>query len=250
LTGATLPGTVGLPFWQSWPVQALLVEVVVLRVVLVAPLSGAPPEEPPDPDPDPRPDPDPALVVLVVVLPDPGAVEEVTVVVGAVTVPVADEARWVWVWVVPIVVERALCDPPQALSPSVRTSEPSRAASIDRLRPRPMRERSGWLLQALARFAHERDRFGEDDRHHRAQLLGLLLRRALDVDAVDRRHGEIDREFDGVVRPREPLRTLHLLGELAEPALQIVGITEHTAEAASFHGSHGSSPELRLSMGS
>ena len=32
------------------------------------------------------------------------------------------------------------------------------------------------LLQALARLAHQRDRLGEDDRHHGADLLGLLAR--------------------------------------------------------------------------
>ena len=68
-------------------------------------------------------------------------------------------------------------------------------------------------------------------------LLGLLLGRALDVGAVHRRHGQIDRELDRVVGPGQPLSALHLLGELAEPALQIVRVTEQSAEAASFHAS-------------
>jgi hypothetical protein len=34
-TGGTLPATVGLPFWQSWPVQELDVVVVVVEVVVV-----------------------------------------------------------------------------------------------------------------------------------------------------------------------------------------------------------------------
>ena len=43
------------------------------------------------------------------------------------------------------------------------------------------------LLQTLARLAHERHCLGEDERDHAAELCGLLLGAALDVDAVDRR---------------------------------------------------------------
>src|SRR5215210_3099736 len=93
--------------------------------------------------------------------------------------------------------------------------------------------RPGALLQARAGLAHQRDRFGEHDRHDRADLLGLLLGRALDVDAVDRGHGEVDRELDRVVGPRELLLALHLLGELRHAPLQFLWIAEQTAEA--FH---------------
>ncbi len=62
-TGGTLPGTVGLPFWQSWPVQEVDVVVVVVVVLVVPPLRPAPPEDPPDPDPEP--------VFAEVVVPDP-----------------------------------------------------------------------------------------------------------------------------------------------------------------------------------
>jgi hypothetical protein len=36
---------------------------------------------------------------------------------------------------------------------------------------------------------------------------------------------------------------MHLLGEFAEPALELVRIAEQTTEAASFHEAHGSRPE-------
>src|SRR5262249_50183807 len=41
------------------------------------------------------------------------------------------------------------------------------------------------LRQALARLAHQRDGLREDRGHHGADLLRLLLRRALDVHPVD-----------------------------------------------------------------
>src|SRR5687767_13553833 len=62
--------------------------------------------------------------------------------------------------------------------------------------------------EALARLAHERHGLGEHGGHHAADLLGLLLRRALDVDPVDRRDGHVDRELDRVVGPGEALRAL------------------------------------------
>ena len=90
--------------------------------------------------------------------------------------------------------------------------------------------------EALARLAHQRDRLGEDGRHHLADLLGLLLGRALDVDAVDRRHRHVDGELDGVVGPSEVLGTLHLLGHLLETLLEI-RVVEETTEA--FHAPEG-----------
>src|SRR6185295_11601339 len=58
-------------------------------------------------------------------------------------------------------------------------------------------------------------------------------RRALDVDAVDRRDRQVDRELDRVVGPRQLLLALHLLGELRHPPLQLVRVAEESAEA--FH---------------
>src|ERR1700753_2208385 len=98
------------------------------------------------------------------------------------------------------------------------------------------------LLQALARFAHERNRLREHDRHHRANLLGLLLGCALDVDAVDRCDRQVDRKLYGVVCPSETLGSLHLLGELPQPALKVLGVTEEIAESAAFHVANGSRP--------
>ena len=62
---------------------------------------------------------------------------------------------------------------------------------------------------------------------------GLLLRGALDVDAVDRRDGHVDRELDRVVRPRQRLGGLHLLGHLLHASLE-VWVVEEAAET--FHG--------------
>src|SRR3954451_7447628 len=89
------------------------------------------------------------------------------------------------------------------------------------------------LPQALARLAHQRDGLREDGGHHRADLLGLLLGGALDVDAIDRRDGEVDRELDRVVRPGQLLLALHLLRELRHPALELLGIAEQATKA--FH---------------
>jgi hypothetical protein len=97
------------------------------------------------------------------------------------------------------------------------------------------------LLQALARFAHERNGLGEDHGHNGPQLLGLLFGRPLDVGAIHRGDRQIDGQLDGVISPGQPLRALHLLGKLAEAALQIVRVAEQTAETTSFHASNGSS---------
>jgi hypothetical protein len=124
--------------------------------------------------------------------------------------------------------------PPQPAATRTMTS----AATISD--PRRIGVDPRGLLQALARFAHERDGLGEDDGHDRAQLLGLLFGRPLDVDAVDRGHRQVDGQLDRVVGPGETLRALHLLGELPELALQVVGISEQAAESTSFHNLHGS----------
>ena len=94
--------------------------------------------------------------------------------------------------------------------------------------------RTAPLLQALTRLAHERDRVGEDHRHDRADLLGLLIDRSLDVDAVDRRDGHLDRELDRVVGPDEALLGLHRLRELGHLLGQLVGVAEESSEST-FH---------------
>jgi hypothetical protein len=85
-TGGTLPGTVGLPAWQSRPRQTLLIEVVVVvRVVVVPPLSEAPPE-PPEPEPELEPAPVPGVVAVGVAAGETtAALLEVVVLVEAVT---------------------------------------------------------------------------------------------------------------------------------------------------------------------
>ena len=88
------------------------------------------------------------------------------------------------------------------------------------------------LGEALARLAHQRHGLGEDRRHHRADLLGLLLGVALQVHAVDRGDGHVDGELDRVVGPGEVLGRLHLLGHLLQPALK-VRVVEKASEA--FH---------------
>jgi hypothetical protein len=129
LTGATLPGTVGLPPSQSSPVQVELVDVVVP--------SPAPPEPPPEPvdvvvlvvEPGPEP-PEGALVGLV-------DCDRVTVELGSVTV--LDVCEWLAVeppLVVVFVVKPEPEPEPHAETPRPSVSAPNRAATIDLLRPR------------------------------------------------------------------------------------------------------------------
>ena len=78
----------------------------------------------------------------------------------------------------------------------------------------------------------------------------LLLGRALDVDAVDRRDGHVDRELDRVVGPGQLLLALHLLGELRHPALELVRVAEEASEST-FHALHRrSSCTVALRLGS
>ena len=93
-------------------------------------------------------------------------------------------------------------------------------------------EPAAGLGKPLARLAHQRDGLGEDGRHHRADLLGLLLGVALQVDAVDRSHRHVDRQLDRVVGPGEVLGRLHLLGHLLQALLK-VRVVEEASEA--FH---------------
>ncbi len=65
---------------------------------------------------------------------------------------------------------------------------------------------------------------GKIDADHRADLFGLGVGAALQVDAIDRRDGHIDGEFDRVVRPRQALLTLHLGGELGKAPLELLWI--------------------------
>jgi hypothetical protein len=138
----------------------------------------------------------------------------------------------------PVPVPVAVVCPPPELPPQPAATRTTTSAAT--IRDTKRIASSSVLLQALARFAHERDGLGEDNGHDRAQLLGLLLGRPLDVDAIDCGHRQIDGQLDRVIGPRETLSALHLLGELSEPALQVVGISEQAAESTSFHTPHGS----------
>ena len=50
--------------------------------------------------------------------------------------------------------------------------------------------------------------------------------RAGQLEAVDRGDGHVDRELDRVVGPGDPLRGLHLLGQLLHPGAELVRVTE------------------------
>ena len=91
------------------------------------------------------------------------------------------------------------------------------------------------LLKSLARLAHERHGLGEHAGHHRADLVRLGLGVALQVHPLDGCDGHVDRELDRVVRPRQALLSLHLLGELREAPLQLLGITEQVSESTALH---------------
>jgi hypothetical protein len=189
---------------------------------------------------------DDRVLVVVLVLVDVVGVELVDVVVGdSVLVPVA--VSMPVVCAAAVVVElvellEVVCWLPQPVR-AVRSA----AVAKTHVRIRESTNAKGGvlggrLLKALARFAHKGHGFGEDGGHDGPQLLGLLIGRALDVDPVDRCHRQIDGELDRVVGPGQLLGALHLLGELSEPALQIVRVTEQSSEAAAFHVLDGSSP--------
>src|SRR5689334_22802767 len=98
------------------------------------------------------------------------------------------------------------------------------------------------LLQALPGLAHQRHGLREHGRHDAADLLRLLGRRALDVDAVDGRDRHLHCEADRVVGPGQLLLALHLLRELRHAALELVWVAEESTKA--FHAptvarSHG-----------
>ena len=58
----------------------------------------------------------------------------------------------------------------------------------------------------------------------------LLLRVALEVEAVEARDRHVDGQFDRVVGPGHLLRSLHLLGELLHAPAQLVRVAEEAAE--------------------
>jgi len=91
------------------------------------------------------------------------------------------------------------------------------------------------LLKPLARLAHERHGLREHPSHDGADLLCLVLGVALDVDAFDRRDGHIDSQLDRVVGPCQALLSLHLLGEVSQPSLQLVRVAEQVSEATAVH---------------
>src|SRR5437868_11830979 len=107
-----------------------------------------------------------------------------------------------------------------------------------------MRARLG---EALARLAHERHRLREDDPDRVANLDGLLVAAAREVEAVDRRDGHVDRQLDRIVRPRHALGVLHLVRELAETLTKLIRVAEEVESFASFHAmdvSRSSRPDV------
>jgi hypothetical protein len=70
----------------------------------------------------------------------------------------------------------------------------------------------------------------------------LLVSRALNIGAIHRRDGQINRQLDRVVGPGQALGALHLLRELAQPALELVRVAKHSSEATAFHIVNGSWP--------
>ena len=93
--------------------------------------------------------------------------------------------------------------------------------------------------EPLARRADERDRLGEQDAHRVAEGDRLLVRPALRLDLAQRGGGQLDR---GVQRQRRELLALCLrdrlrllLGELAQAAHQILGVTAKGKVEAAFH---------------
>ena len=109
---------------------------------------------------------------------------------------------------------------------------PERARAL-RQRARALRQTR--LLQPRARLAHERHGLGEDERHDGADLFGLRLGAALQVDALDRRDRHVDGELDRVVGPGQFLLALHLIGELREAPLQLLRVSEQVSETATLH---------------
>ncbi len=91
------------------------------------------------------------------------------------------------------------------------------------------------LLKALPGLAHERDGLGEDARDHGADLLGLRLGVALDVDSPDGSDSHVDGELDCVVGPHETLVALHLFCELSQAPLQLLGVAEQISESTTVH---------------
>src|SRR5438128_7235278 len=97
--------------------------------------------------------------------------------------------------------------------------------------------RSPLAHESLTRCADERYRLGEEHAHRVPHRRRLLLGRTRDVDALERRAGQLDGRIQGQRRELLPLglrdRLRLLLGELAQPAHQILRVTtERKSEAA------------------
>src|SRR5947209_19106098 len=90
--------------------------------------------------------------------------------------------------------------------------------------------------ETLARLAHERDRLREQQPDSVADLGRLVLRVALQIEAVDRGDGYVDGELDRVVGPRDLLGALHLLCELGHPAAQLLRVAEEAERVFRGHG--------------
>src|SRR3954462_12992340 len=96
----------------------------------------------------------------------------------------------------------------------------------------PVRPRTKASAEAFAGLADQRHGLGEEDADRVADLHRLLVGVAGEVEAVDRGDGHLDRQLDRVVGPGDPLRGLHLLGELLHAGTELVGIAEKIERAA------------------
>ena len=97
----------------------------------------------------------------------------------------------------------------------------------------------GLAHEALARRRHEGDGLGEEDPHRVAQSERLGVRRPLDLQAFQRRagqlHGRVERER-GELLPLRLVDGLGLaLGELAQPAHELLGIAPERKAEFTLH---------------
>src|SRR5882757_3130922 len=89
-------------------------------------------------------------------------------------------------------------------------------------------EWGGGLREALAGFADQRDRLGEQQPDRVSHLHRLLVRIAAQLQPADRGHGHTDRQVDRLIRERHLLLLLGLLHEAGQLPLDLLGVT--TAE--------------------
>ena len=84
------------------------------------------------------------------------------------------------------------------------------------------------LGEALAGFADQRDRLGEQQPDRVSHLHRLLVRIAAQLQPADRCHGHTDRQVDRLIRECHLLLLLGLFHETGQLPLDLLGVT--TAE--------------------